>query len=148
MGWVDVRRVIMGIVASQTPTIIGKGLPPNFIETTSSQVAVPRRFSGEIKSGMVTGPSTMNANRLQLIFDISIQYNEKVANTVALDEAIGADAELLAKAISDSANWKRDEGSGIIALSALSSRMGEFKVDRNEEGRKLTFSIEVRYQND
>lgn len=149
MTWADVRRVLVGIPATVTPSVVARGLSPAFRHDANGHDSVvgtqSRRWWGRVLSGYAEGPYQTQQTRHVVTWEVVVEYVDSPGNTSAIDEAIPTDATQLARAFSDGTLWERDTGSGIVAVTPAGMSVAPYTVEQVDGARRLRMSLEVRY---
>ena len=149
MTWQDVRRALVAIPSTVTPSVTSRGLPPKFTHDVAGHDDVvgtqSRRWWGRVLSGAAEGPYQTQQTRHRLTWEVVVEYVDSPGNTTAIDEAIPTDAAQLARAFADGANWDRAGGSGIVAVTPAGTDVAPYVVEQAPGARRLRMTLEVRY---
>jgi len=139
----------VSIPARVTPSVVGRGLPGKFThdvaghdETIGSQ---SRRWWARVLSGAAEGPYQTQQTRHRLTWEVVVEYVDSIGDTASIDEAIPTDAAQLAAAFASGANWDRQNGSGIVAVSPAGTDVAPYTIEQVSGARRLRMTLEVRY---
>lgn len=149
MTWQAVRRVLVAIPATVTPSVTARGLPPKFTHDANGHDGAPgtqsRRWWARVLSGLSEGPYQTQQSRHRTTWEVVVEYIDSPGNTSAIDEAIPTDAAQLARAFADGSLWDRSNGSGIVAVTPGGMDVAPYTVEQLDGARRLRMTLEVRY---
>jgi len=149
MTWATVRRVLVAIPATVTPSVTSRALPAKFKHDDNGHDDVvgtqSRRWWGRVLSGAAEGPYQVQQSRHRVAWEVVVEYVDSPGNTTAIDEAIPTDAAQLARAFADGTLWGRSTGSGIVAVTPAGTDVAPYVVEQAPGARRLRMTLEVRY---
>ena len=151
MTWALARPVLVSIVKAAAPTTKSQGLGAAFVHDTAINDRIHgahRHFGIMLRQLRRLGPAQMVANCVAVVVAVVVDYPDS-EDASAIDAAIGADYEVISRALAAQDSWARSTSSircvGADSESSPDAALFDAEVVDVEGGKRLVITFPVEF---